>query len=135
MTAGGDVRIGGNATVRGEDTSPANWGCTPGASRIGIRSSGDVQPNGGTYSLSGSPAFNEFDTTVNDNLFQDPFDQLKEQANVVLPAGNYNGMAPTTSGAPATCNRTNTNNWGEPWRAPAGGTGRRSARPTRRSYW
>jgi Tfp pilus assembly protein PilX len=121
VTAGGDVRIGGNATVQGEDTSPLNWGCTAGPPRIGIRTSGDVQPNGGSYSLTGAPAFQEFDGTVTDNLFQDPFNQLKEQANIVLAAGNYNGMAPSTAGSPATCDRTNTMNWGEPWRAPAGG--------------
>jgi hypothetical protein len=121
VTAGGDVRIGGNATVQGEDTSPANWGCTPGGARIGIRSSGDVQPNGESYSLTGSPAFQEFDSSITDDLFRDPFEQLKEQATLVLPGGSYNGMAPTTAGSPATCNRTNQNNWGEPWRAPAGG--------------
>jgi Tfp pilus assembly protein PilX len=121
VTAGGDVRIGGNATVRGEDTSPVNWGCAPGAPRTGIRASGDVQPSGGSYSLTGSPAFNEFDATVNDNLFRAPFDQLREQANITLHPGSYNGMAPTIAGLPASCNRTNTLNWGEPWRAPTGG--------------
>jgi Tfp pilus assembly protein PilX len=121
VTAGGDVRIGGNATVQGEDTSPVNWGCTPGADRIGIRTSGDVQPDGGSYSLTGSPPFQEFDATVTDNVFQDPFDQLKDQATVVLSGGTYNGMAPSTAGAPARCDRTDMNNWGEPWRAPAGG--------------
>jgi hypothetical protein len=121
VTAGGDVRIGGNATVRGEDTSPLNWGCTPGAARTGIRARGDVQPNGGSYTLSGSPAFNEFDATVTNNLFDDPFQQLRQQATITLPGGNYNGMTPTTAGSPATCNRANTSNWGEPWRAPAGG--------------
>lgn len=121
VTAGGDVRIGGNATVQGEDTSPANWGCTPGAARTGIRTSGDVQPSGDSYALTGSPAFNEFDSSVTDNLFQDPFDQLKEQANLVLSGGNYNGMAPSIAGATPQCNRTDQQNWGEPWRAPAGG--------------
>ena len=121
VTAGGDVRIGGNATVRGEDTSPVNWGCTPGSPRTGIRSSGQVLPNGGSYTLSGSPPYNQNDATVTDNLFQDPFDQLKGQANIVLSSGSYNGMAPNTAGAPASCDRTNTMNWGEPWRAPTGG--------------
>jgi Tfp pilus assembly protein PilX len=121
VTAGGDVRIGGNATVQGEDTSPLNWGCAPGGARTGIRSSGQVLPNGSSFTLSGSPPFSQNDATVNDNLFQDPFDQLKEQANITLPGGNYNGMAPTLAGAAARCDRTNTLNWGEPWRAPAGG--------------
>jgi hypothetical protein len=121
VTAGGDVSIGGNATVQGADTSPANWGCTLGAPRTGIRASGDVQPNGGAYTLTGSPPYNEFDATVSDNLFEDPFNQLKEQATLTLPAGTYNGMSPTTSGAPARCNNANPNNWGEPWRSPAGG--------------
>ena len=121
VTAGGDVRIGGNATVRGEDTSPVNWGCAPGAARTGIRSSGDVQPSGGSYSLTGSPAYREFDATVNDNLFQDPFDQLRERATLTLNGGSYNGMSPATAGMPARCNQVNSNNWGEPWRAPTGG--------------
>jgi hypothetical protein len=121
VTAGGDVRIGGNATVRGEDTSPANWGCTPSASRIGIRANGDVQPSGGSYSLTGAPAFQEFDASVTPNLFEGPYDQLRQNANITLSPGNYNGMAPTTAGAAARCDRTNTMNWGEPWRAPAGG--------------
>jgi hypothetical protein len=121
VTAGGDVRIGGNATVRGEDTSPVNWGCTPGASRIGIRANGDVQPNGGSYSLTGNPATQEFDATVTPDMFQTPYDQLRQRANITLAGGNYNGMAPTTAGMPASCNRASTSNWGEPWRAPAGG--------------
>ncbi|HET8624765.1 MAG TPA: PilX N-terminal domain-containing pilus assembly protein [Gemmatimonadales bacterium] len=121
VTAGGDVRIGGNSTVQGEDTSPLNWGCTPGATRTGIRSSGDVQPSGGSYTLSGAPPINEFDATVNDNLFQDPFNELRERATLTLHAGAYNGMSPVTSGTPARCNTASSTNWGEPWRAPAGG--------------
>ncbi|HEU5170192.1 MAG TPA: pilus assembly PilX N-terminal domain-containing protein [Gemmatimonadales bacterium] len=120
VTAGGDVQIGGSTTVRGEDTPPSNWFCTPEGTLGGIRSSGDVQPNGSDYTLTGSPPADEFDAIVSPQTFQAPFDELKTRANITIGAGLYNGMAPTLT-ATGRCNMADTKNWGEPWRLPAGG--------------
>lgn len=122
VTAHGNVQIGGNATVTGANTAPPNWSCSAAADKAGVRTDGTVTTNGNSFTLTGNPPKIENDPTVTDATFQTPFQQLRRMATLTLAGGTYNGIAPTTTGSPATCNKANTLNWGEPWRPPTGGT-------------
>jgi hypothetical protein len=123
VTAKGNVSVGGNATIDGTNTNPTGWsGCASSPNKGGIRTSGTVSTNGNP-TIAGSPATIQNDSSVNNALFQTPFDQFKAMATMSLAGGNgngnyvtYTGVAPSTSGSPARCNRTDANNWGEPLR-------------------
>src|SRR6185503_10217799 len=127
VTAKGAVNVGGNATIDGHNTNPPGWsGCGTGSDKGGIRTNSTVSTNGNP-TISGSPAKIQNDSSVNDALFQGPFNQLKAMANMSLPGSSgannytvYNGMAPSTTGSPLKCNRTDVNNWGEPLRSGGG---------------
>jgi Tfp pilus assembly protein PilX len=123
VTAKGNVSVGGNASIDGTNTTPTGWsGCATAPNMGGIRTSGTVSTNGNP-TIAGNPARIQNDSSVNDALFQSPFNQFKAMATMSLAGGNgngnyvtYNGMTPSTSGSPARCNRTDANNWGEPFR-------------------
>jgi hypothetical protein len=116
VTSKGNVRVGGNATVDGNDHNPPGWtGCdAPGAPKAGVRTDGTVQIIGGGTTL-GSPPTNEGDATVVDSLFTNPFNELKAMLNINLTSESNNGMAPSATGTPLRCNKTLMLNWGEPW--------------------
>src|SRR5512146_3464084 len=55
VTAKGNVSVGGNATITGDNTNPSGWsGCSSSPDMGGIRTSGTVSTNGSPTS-SGSP--------------------------------------------------------------------------------
>jgi Tfp pilus assembly protein PilX len=127
VTSGGNSQVGGNAAIDGRDTIPAGWtrspACPHSPDMAGIRSSGTIGTNG-TPAIYGTPAKVEHDAGVTTDLFQSPFQQLKQQATLSFAGGNGQGnyvtfptTAPTTTGSPAKCNRTDVNNWGEPLRS------------------
>jgi hypothetical protein len=122
VTSKGPVTVGGNSSVDGSDHTPAGWtDCpAPGAAKSGVRTDQTVSV-GGSATVAGSPPLTQGDPTVVDSLFTNPFNELKAVANIVLPGGNYNGMAPTTTGSPLRCNGASLLNWGEPWRSPTAG--------------
>lgn len=123
VTAGGNVSVGGNASIIGTNTTPSGWGsCAPAPDMSGIRTSGTVSTNGNP-TITGNPARVPNDPTVNPALFQGPFNQFKQMATIRLTgasgSGNYavfNGMGPSTTGSPAVCNKADLYNWGEPLR-------------------
>ena len=122
VTAGGNVSVGGNAGINGNDSPPSGWsGCGAASNKGGIRTAGTVSTNGNP-SITGSPAKIQNDSSVNNALFQGPFDQFKAMASISLVggsgSGNYQIFQPTPSstGSPAKCNLNDTNNWGEPLR-------------------
>ena len=123
VTSKGVVKVGGSSTVDGNDHTPTGWtDCpAPGAAKSGVRTDQVVQVTGSATTL-GSPPTTTHDGTVVDSLFTNPFNELMAVATITLPSGNYNGMAPSTTGSPLRCNKANTLNWGEPWRAPTAGT-------------
>jgi len=107
---------------------PQGWtgetGCTTGAAKAGVRTAQTVEANTQQDAkISGYPAQVENDPTVNAdffNIFGDvTFDQLKQQADIVLPSNTpYNGAAPSlTATNPQRCNTADQMNWGEPHRA------------------
>ncbi|TFG51577.1 MAG: hypothetical protein E4H37_07650 [Gemmatimonadales bacterium] len=116
VTSKGNVKVGGNATVDGNDHNPSGWtGCdAPGAPKAGVRTDGTVQIIGGGTTL-GSPPTNQGDATVVDSLFTNPFNELKAMLNINLTSESNNGMAPSATGTPLRCNKTLMLNWGEPW--------------------
>lgn len=119
VTSKGTVKVGGNATVDGNDYTPTGWtGCpAPGDAKAGVRTDGDVQVLGGGTTL-GDPPNNQYDSTVVDSLFTNPFNDLKALRTMTLTAETNNGMVPSTTGSPARCNKTLQLNWGEPWYNP-----------------
>lgn len=120
VTGRGQIDVGGNATVDGNDNvpgAPANWGgvCPAAGDPVaGIRTDQDVSVSG-TPAISGDPPTREYDTAVTDSIFATPFDALVPMADVIITVPNPVATAPATTGLPLRCDRTNTLNWGEPW--------------------
>ena len=121
VTAQDGLTAGGNIDITGFDTNPPNWtGCAPGVDKGGARSAGTVTSHGAS-SVVGTPPEIENDASLVDSVFTVPFNALKDMATLTLAGGTYTGMAPTITGSPSRCNSANTNNWGEPFAAPAAG--------------
>lgn len=116
VTSRGTVKVGGNATVDGNDHTPPGWtSCpAPGAPKAGVRTDGTVQIIGGGTTI-GSPPTRTNDATVVDSLFTNPFNDLKAMRSIELTSESNNGMAPSATGSPLRCNKTLMLNWGEPW--------------------
>src|SRR5262249_30061358 len=109
VTSGGNAQVGGNASIDGRDTIPAGWtrspACPHSPDKAGIRASGTIGTNGNP-SIYGTPAKVEHDAGVTTDLFQSPFQQLKQQATLSFAGGNGQGnyvtfptVAPTATGS------------------------------------
>ena len=128
LTTQGPGSIGGSAAISGLDENPPGWtGCPAvGPAEAGIRHPNPLGPGGelnfpgscggpGYNCVEGSPQI-ETDPSVNNNTFFQYGDadwaELSGSANLILPAGTHNGMAPSLNLA-LECNKTLLN-WGEP---------------------
>lgn len=121
VTAQDGITAGGNIDITGFDNAPPNWtGCPPGVDKAGARSSQDINAHGAS-SVVGSPAEIEYDSTLVDSVFTNPFNSLRAMATLTLAGGTYTGMIPTVTGSPTKCNVADPNNWGEPFAAPTVG--------------
>jgi len=121
VTAQDGINAGGNIDITGFDSNPANWtGCGPLVNKAGARSMADVNAHGAS-SVIGSPDEIEYDSTLVDSVFTNPFALLQSMATLTLAPGTYTGMTPTVTGTPSRCNVANTNNWGEPYAPPTAG--------------
>ena len=121
VTAQDGINAGGNIDITGFDSNPVNWtGCGPLVNKAGARSMSVVNAHGAS-SVIGSPAEIEYDSTLVDSVFTNPFAILQSMATLTLAPGTYTGMTPTITGTPSRCNVANTNNWGEPYAPPAAG--------------
>ena len=121
VTAQDGINAGGNIDITGMDTNPPNWtGCPVGVDKAGARSSDIINAHGAS-SVVGSPAEIEYDSTLVDSVFTDPFNRLKAMTTLTLAAGTYTGMLPTVTGSPSKCNAADPNNWGEPYAPPTSG--------------
>ena len=116
----GDVRVGGTSKVSGFDTTPAGWAAcvTPPLDDVpGVKASGDVSTTGGADIIGEVQAdgrqFIENDPGVTAQRFQDIYDALSPLVTRTITSNNLNGMEPSLNAGGA-CDRTNTNNWGEP---------------------
>jgi hypothetical protein len=122
VTAGGNASVGGNAAINGNNTTPTGFSgaCATAPAVAGVRSSDSVRTFG-SPSIQGTPAIAQHDASVTSDVFQTPFQALKQAATLTFTGGNGSGNYSTFSGvAPlgtsTTCDRTNLNNWGEPLR-------------------
>ena len=121
VTAQDGITAGGNIDITGFDTNPPDWtGCGPLVNKGGARSSSVVNAHGAS-SIVGSPPEIEYDSTLVDSVFTNPFALLQSMATMTLAPGTYNGMIPTVTGSPTRCDVANTLNWGEPYAPPAAG--------------
>jgi hypothetical protein len=123
LTTRGPGRVGGSASINGNDNVPAGWASecpAAGAAGSGIRHPNPTQINfqggcSGQSCVLGSPRVLT-DPTVNDETFfnygESDWAQLSTAANVQLAGGNVSGSPTATGGV---CNRTSSN-WGEPLR-------------------
>lgn len=117
VTSKGDTKVGGNATIDGRNSTPPGWPACVSPDLAGIRTNEVVIQNGGPQ-IYGAPPKVEHDAGVVDSIFTVPFDALQPMANIVLPPGTYNSMAPSVTGSPVACNKSSQTNWGEPHRGP-----------------
>lgn len=120
VTAAGNVTVKGNVTVNGNDVSPTGWGSCPTPVNIPgsvVTPSATVSVQG-SVSISGNPAYTTSATAGDTNTYFNygnaTYTSLAALANITLPGGNYNGMAPVLSGT--ACQTSNPNNWGDPVR-------------------
>lgn len=134
LTVQGSLTLGGTTEIDGADHIPGGWGGCPVADTVaGIRiSTNDITTNGANCSgnppacVDGDPPVN-VDTTVTPSTFTQfgslTFADLAATANFTIN-GTLNGVQPTVipppvgspPGTPATCDRGNNTNWGEPYR-------------------
>lgn len=114
VTARNRVNVGGNAEIEGHDSIPAGWGgCGALNDLAGVRTN-DTVITGNSASTDGDPPTITRDSTVTDSLFSGPFEALKDEADIILPGGSYNGMAPSVVDVPPRCDYSQITNWGEP---------------------
>jgi hypothetical protein len=120
VTSGGSPTIGGNITISGINTTPAGWPACSGPDMAAVRSDQAITKSGSAaWSGVPSPPIIENDPTVTAALFTTPYNALLPLASITYSASSgptLNGLAPTTTGSPARCDKTNTDNWGEPTR-------------------
>ena len=118
LTALGDVLVGGNSTVSGNDATPSEWTaagvtCPTPADVAGVRYNGTLDQKGSS-NITGSPA-KQLDTSLDSsNIFGSTnFNALKALRTLTI-TGNISGLAAAVSGSPAVCNTAVTTNWGAP---------------------
>ena len=124
VTSKGSPTITGNITISGINTTPPGWPVCAGPDVAGVRSDQAIS-NGGSSVVVGTPDTKPNDSGVVDSIFTVPYYALLPRVTLNFPAsggGTYNGVAPTTTGSPARCDKTNVDNWGEPYRGAAMGS-------------
>jgi hypothetical protein len=120
LSAIGNITVTGNATVSGNDTTPPSWkispavDCPPEADKAGVSYNGSLSQTGSSV-ITGNPP-QQLDPSLNaGNLLGGTnFDALKSLRTLTLTSSTISGLAPATTGTPATCNTAVQNNWGEP---------------------
>ena len=120
VTAAGNIRVSGNVNVNGNDSTPPAWSC----SNTKVNMPGSVitptatSTVNGSVTINGNPPFTTSaaaaDTNTYFNYGSSTYTSLAAAADITLPGGNYNGMAPAVTAG--VCNKANTMNWGDPAR-------------------
>jgi hypothetical protein len=118
LTALGDVLVGGNSTVSGNDATPSEWSaagvsCPPTADVTGVRYNGTLTKNGSS-TINGVPVSTN-DASLNaSNIFGGTdFAALKAIRTLTL-TGNVSGLAAAVTGTPPKCDASVESNWGAP---------------------
>ena len=120
VTAAGNIRVSGNVNVNGNDANPSGWSCSNALANMPgsvITPTATTSVNGSVI-INGNPPFTTSalagDTNTYFNYGGSTYTSLAALANVTLPGGNYNGMAPAVSSG--VCNKSSPLNWGDPVR-------------------
>jgi len=124
LTTAADVGLSGIVGIDGAAVAPPGWtACMPAAGVGGIRAGGSVQASGHP-GIAGAPPTVQNDSTITGTALRAPFDELEHMATLSLRGGSgagnfvtYNSVGPSATSLPATCNRADPNNWGEPFRS------------------
>lgn len=110
------LRMVGKSGVSGVDTIPAGWdACTDTGTRTGVVADDDAEIKiVGAAGVTGVPEIAHRPLTQDSFMSYGDMDltDLIAVANITLPAGNYNGMAPVEDDG--VCDRTEPMNWGDP---------------------
>lgn len=113
------LRLRGQSGIHGMDVIPTDWqDCTSQGEKTGVVAkdvSGIDIKGGGLGGLYGNPP--QAENTKLDSMSFIQYgdmvlDDLIQVADVNLPSGTYNGMAPVSSGG--ICDKSNPMNWGDP---------------------
>lgn len=119
MTSHGPMRTRGKTGVVGVDSVPLGWSdCYDVGEQSAVKSPSDANNYmdiKGNPGLVGNPEV-LVDATMDSADFVEygdmNLDALKSYADIILPNGNYNGMAPVSSGG--VCDKSVITNWGDP---------------------
>jgi hypothetical protein len=119
LTALGDVLVGGNSTVSGNDATPSAWttagvSCPTPANVTGVRYNGTLDQKGSAV-ISGAPAPSTLDPSLNaSNIFgATNFNALKALRTLTI-TGSVSGLAAAVTGTPPKCDTSVLSNWGAP---------------------
>ena len=119
LTALGDVLVGGNSTVSGNDATPSAWtgagvSCPTPANVTGVRYNGTLTKQGSSV-IAGVPTPSTLDPSLNaSNIFgATNFNALKAMRTLTI-TGNVSGLAAVVTGSPARCDISVLSNWGAP---------------------
>ena len=118
LTALGDVLVGGNSTVSGNDATPSAWtgagvSCPTPDNVTGVLYNGTLTKNGSSV-IAGEP-ISTLDPSLNaSNIFgATNFNALKAMRTLTI-TGNVSGLAAVVTGSPARCDISVLSNWGAP---------------------
>jgi hypothetical protein len=118
LTALGDVLVGGNSTVSGNDATPSAWtsagvSCPTPNNVTGVRYNGTLDKKGSSV-IAGVPV-STLDPSLNaSNIFgATNFNALKALRTLTI-TGNVSGLAAAVTGSPAKCDISVLSNWGAP---------------------
>lgn len=122
MTVNGNVNLYGSPSINGMDAAPTGWtGCDTAQNKAGIAAPPTATidtTQGHKLLVTGTPNVLRDSAAARDSTYikfgDETWTTLAAQANIQLPTGKYSNN-PTPDSLPSGyCNKTNTNNWGEP---------------------
>lgn len=121
ITAAGNVSLQGSALVDGDDMNPAGWtNCpAPGATIPAVTVPPGATVNSGPVNIASTPGVAYDPAAADSNTYvrygSESWNSLTANADITIPGGNYNAdLFPT--GTATTCDKSLSNNWGEPYR-------------------
>lgn len=128
LTAAGDIKISGSATLDGHNSNPPGWSqcaAIPGVDMPGlIAAPSSAVDSGGASNVLGSPPVVRDSTAADSNTYvrygSESWNSLTANADIKLSGGSYSSdMEPV--GTATSCDYSVTTNWGEPLRPGVAG--------------
>ncbi len=126
ITAAGNVNLQGSSNVDGDDQHPTGWtNCAALSPTVpGVTVPPGKNVNTGPMNITSTPAIAYDSAAADSNTYvrygSESWNSLTANADIKLPAGNYNAdLMPV--GTATTCDKSNQSNWGEPFRPGVAG--------------